>query len=96
MNPTTTTPATRAFFALDPAQADALYAAAEDLLDVATATYYDTHADERVTFCRLCGQWEDHAAGCPVPALEAWRTDVDRAHQEDALFRAHEAARRAR
>jgi len=51
----------------------AVCTAVEDLLDVACQRYYDQQSEETLVECRMCGEWESHRTGCPVPVLEAWQ-----------------------
>lgn len=49
---------------------DVVAAGVVALLDVAVVPH--SSADETFLECKLCGEWEGHEEGCPVPALEAW------------------------
>ena len=44
------------------------------LLDEAISRHSGVVAGDPETFiqCHMCGKWEEHAAMCPVPYLQAW------------------------
>lgn len=48
---------------------DALDVAVTDALQVC----YDRGSDETVVECLVCGEWEGHRDGCPIPAIQAWQ-----------------------
>lgn len=52
---------------------DEIAEATQALLDLATATHCNP-ADPGEAFeeCGFCGEWEEHTASCPAPALKAW------------------------
>ena len=43
----------------------------ERVVDEATDRHTNED-DETFISCRLCGDWEGHQEGCPLPALVAW------------------------
>jgi hypothetical protein len=49
--------------------------AVEQLVDVAIVRHAIPNADETLTECCLCGDWEGHTDDCPMPAVLAWRED---------------------
>jgi hypothetical protein len=44
----------------------------QDVLELAENRMHDSVSGENMTECRCCGDVDGHAAGCPVPAIEAW------------------------
>jgi hypothetical protein len=50
---------------------ECVVAAVNELLD----TVMDRHSNGDETFieCKVCGEWEDHAVDCFVPAVEKWQ-----------------------
>lgn len=47
--------------------------AVESLLDVSLSRHQDRTADETLTECHVCGEWESHADYCFMPALIRWQ-----------------------
>lgn len=50
--------------------------AIENLMDTALQRQTEPKEDgETFTLCRVCGKWEDHSPGCPMPAMiEFWES----------------------
>lgn len=51
---------------------DKIAEAVQSLIDVALQVHYDRSADDRFQSCHMCGSWEEHKDGCPMPRLERW------------------------
>lgn len=63
---------------------DAVINAVEALIDASEVTHYDRTADESLTECLACGQWESHTDECFMPALKRWQNGD---HEVSAVLR---------
>jgi len=46
--------------------------AAQALVDVALRNHQDYQSGETFQSCLMCGSWDEHQTGCPMPLLEEW------------------------
>jgi hypothetical protein len=46
--------------------------AVENLFDVSLVKHYDSTSEDTFEECLMCGDWEGHKEGCPIPPLKKW------------------------
>lgn len=44
--------------------------AMQQAIDSAEVRHYDHNSDETFIECLICGEWEEHKDGCPIPVMK--------------------------
>lgn len=63
---------TRPLIYYDEKREEQIADAVQSLIDIALEVHYDRSSDDRFQSCHMCGSWEEHQDGCPMPRLERW------------------------